>query len=281
MTRKNEWSGRVPEWLVERLAAGDLPAARAAEVRRRLALEPDGPARLETITTSNHEILAAHPPAVISEQIHRRVGQENLPSSKWLGLPTGQPRLPRTKQRRWAFTFGVPTVALAALGLALWLRTNPVRPVDGRGGVISVAAPASDDGDQIKGLQPGLRVYRKVGDAVERLPSGATAHAGDQLQLAYVASGRRFGAVVSVDGAGHVTFHLPVTAGPAARLRTDGEIALPDAYELDAAPGFERFVFAAADARFDASSLADVARGKAPASTLAGAVVVSFTVRKE
>lgn len=32
--------GRVPEYLVERLAAGDLPPARADEVRRRLSQEP-------------------------------------------------------------------------------------------------------------------------------------------------------------------------------------------------------------------------------------------------
>jgi hypothetical protein len=61
-------------------------------------------------------------------------------------------------------------------------------------------------------------------------------------------------------------------------LRADGETALASAYELDAAPGFERFLFVASDEAFDASALVDVAQGRTPPP--AGKFTVFFTVRK-
>ncbi|HEY4187094.1 MAG TPA: hypothetical protein VGP07_18605 [Polyangia bacterium] len=251
-------SGPVSDYLVERLAVGDLPAARAAAVRDRLAGEAQGASRLAQVAASNHEILAAHPPAVAAEEIRRRLA-----------------RPARTARRRGWLSVLAPSAVLAATGLILVIRAgHQTNGAPAMGGT----ARATDDGDTLKGLKPTLGLFRKQAGGVERLRDGAVTRAGDELQVVYVAAGHKFGAVVSVDGGGHVTFHLPNAAGPAARLRTDGEVALPAAYELDAAPGFERFLFVVGDEPFDASSLGDVARGvTAPP---AGKVTASFTVRK-
>jgi hypothetical protein len=49
--------------------------------------------------------------------------------------------------------------------------------------------------------------------------------------------------VLSIDGRGAVTWHLPPEyPGPAARLGSGVETTLPWSFELDDAPGFERFV---------------------------------------
>ena len=255
----NEKTEPVPEWLVERLAAGELPPARADEVRRRLAGEPDGAARLARIAASNDELLSAHPPAMVAAEVRRRLD--------------AAPKRARTR-RQWGFVFGAPTLALAALGLALWMRPTGQTKVDGKSG-----ADTSDEGERIKGLRPSLRAYRQVGDKVERLRDGSLTHAGERLQLAYVAAGHRFGAVLSVDGTGQVTFHLPAGGPAVEHLRPDGEVALPEAFELDAAPGFERFLLIVGDAPFDATTLADVARGVVAPPL--GTVTTSFTVRKE
>lgn len=266
MTNQNERSGPVPEWLVERLAAGELSPARADEIRRRLAAEPGGLDRLKRLADSNEEILAAHPPAAMAAEILRRVGREPVAANQRQVTP--RPR------RSWTLTLGTPAVAMAALLLAVWSWPRP-GAAPKQGGQLGY-----DDGDRLKGdREPALRVYRKVGDKAERLSPGATTHAHDQLQLAYSAGGRTFGAVLSIDGAGHVTFHLPDAPGKAARLRAGGEVALTDAYELDAAPGFERFLFISGDAPFDTAVLADVVRGAAAPPV--GTVSVSFTVRKE
>ncbi len=251
----------VPEYLLERLAAGDLSPARADDVRRRLALEPDGAARLDRIGASNAEILREHPPETIAERLHNRASRSR---------PTRASRVPRG----WGFAIGFPTAAMAAMVLAVWLRPGVVPSSDS-------AAKTTWEGDteRSKGLRPSLRVYRKTPGSVERLKEGAPAHAGDQLQLAYVAAGRKFGVVLSVDGAGQVTFHLPATGKAAVRLRGNGEVALPEAYELDEAPGFERFLMVVGDAPFDTAALAAVIRGSGPAP--AGTTATWFTVRKE
>ena len=99
----------------------------------------------------------------------------------------------------------------------------------------------------------------------ERLSDGARAARGDLLQLAY-AAGRdgRYGVLLSIDGAGRVTQHLPETgAGAAATLRSPNEIHLPTAYELDDAPGFERFVLVSSTQPFPVAAALDAARSLA------------------
>ncbi|HEX2659304.1 MAG TPA: hypothetical protein VHU40_13565 [Polyangia bacterium] len=255
MTVKNKDAGEpVSDYLVERLVAGDLPAERAAQVQARLAAEPGGQARVAQVRASNEEILKAHPPVEMAEQIRRRAARQ---------------REAAPAPRRW-LSLGVPLALAGALALVLVARGALV---PGHAG-----AEADDSGDRIKGA-PGLRVYRKTtAGRVERLQDGALTQSGDQLQLSYIAGGRRFGAVLSVDGAGQVTFHLPAAAGPAVRLNARGETTLASSYELDAAPGFETFLFVASDEPFDASALADVARGSTPPP--ADKFTVLFTVRK-
>ena len=167
-------------------------------------------------------------------------------------------------RRRAGWLLGIPTLVVGAAALLLWLRPGP--------------APTDDGGDRPKG-PARLHVYRKAAKGVERLPDGAAVRAGDELQLAYVASGHRFGAVVSLDGAGRVTFHLPEGGGRAVSLRASGEVTLPQSYQLDAAPRFERFLLVTGDVPFDTGILPDVIRGSAPPP--AGTGIIPFTVRKE
>ena len=216
--------------------SGDLPPAQARALADRVAREP-----------------GRRGPPGAARRLER--GDPRRP------IPRRRPRRPfagaRPRARRRAaaarprgragWLLGVPTLALGAAVLLLWLRPGTgTRP--------------TTDGDRIKGA-PRLHVYRKTGKSVERLPDGAVARAGDELQLAYVASGHRFGAVVSLDGAGRVTFHLPEGGGRAVPLRAGGEVTLPESYQLDAAPRFERFLLVAGDAPFDTATLADVIRG--------------------
>ena len=255
MTTNNDETGPVPEWLLERLAAGDLPEARARALEARLAREPGGQQRLAALAASNQEILAAHPPEAIAETVRRRA--------------TRRAEASRGQRARW--WLAVPTAALAAAAILLAIRGVGPRPPGGGDG----------DDDRIKGVSgaPSLRVYRKAGRTVERLSEGAPTHAGDELQLAYLARGRRFGAVLSLDGTGRITFHLPERGGRAAALQANGEVTLPQSYQLDAAPQFERFFLVAGDAPFDTDVLADVVRGTRPPP--AGTDLITFTVRKE
>lgn len=85
------------------------------------------------------------------------------------------------------------------------------------------------------------------------------------MQLAYDRSpDGLFGVLLSVDGAGRITQHLPEEGARAsAPLTSVREIPLPSAYELDDAPEFERFVLVTAAQPFAIGVVLDAARALA------------------
>lgn len=243
----------VPEWLLERLHRDDLPPAEAARLRARIATDPGAAARLGALAASDQEILAALPPAVVAREVQRRLTQRPA------------------RSRTLAFAFSGLTFAVAAAGVALFALRPPA------------VTQVQDDGPEItniKGLRPQLAVYRKLGERADRLAAGALVRPGDTLQLAYVAAGRRYGVVVSVDARGTVTPHLPEAPGASVVLAGPGETALPHAFSLDDSPGFERFVLVAADQPFSTAQVVESLRPGGPRLPR-DFVSVELTLRKE
>jgi|GEM_PF-883286 len=107
---------------------------------------------------------------------------------------------------------------------------------------------------RLKGLEPALALFRKTSEGSEPLQPGAKAKPGDVLRIGYRAAGKSYGAIFSVDGNGNITRHWPRTGDRAARLEP-GEHLLPDAFELDAAPAYERFYLLIGDRVFDLKPL--------------------------
>lgn len=237
---------RVPDWWVERLATGELDRRTAARIQARLA-ESNALDRLDQIADSNRALLAAHPPAAVAEEVERRLAQR-----------TGQEAPRRILSAGWL----VPGLAVGASALiGLWLVVLTPEPP------ASQVSPATSGETVVsKGLAPHLAIYKKVATGATRLAASSRVRAGDVLQVAYVSAGRRYGVIASVDGLGAVTLHLPETPGRAAGLVPSREVPVPHAFELDASPGFERFVFATSDAPFttalvvEALSSGDLAR---------------------
>jgi hypothetical protein len=147
------------------------------------------------------------------------------------------------RRRRW-WLLVLPVAAAAGL-VALWPR------------------PAPDD-IRIKGVSH-LYAYqaRPAGQKPARLSTGARVRPRDALQLAYTAGAARYGAIVSVDGRGVVTRHFPGAGPVASPLATTGEISLPQSYELDDAPAFERFFFVTAVQPFGVEQVLEAARALA------------------
>jgi hypothetical protein len=160
----------------------------------------------------------------------------------------------RRPARRSAMWIAAPALTAAAALVAV-LQSAPAEQSGTPPSVVDEAP-----GERSKGLRPQIHVYRRTERDVEELHEGATVHPHDLLQLGYVGAGRRFGALISIDGAGAVTTHLPSSGSVATALAHHGEQLLPSAYELDAAPRFERFLFVTADEPFDLAPLLDVAR---------------------
>src|SRR5262249_2368904 len=144
----------------------------------------------------------------------------------------------QVRRRRGAW-LAASAGALAAVVLAVLLRPTPEQT-------------------WIKG-DAALLVYRDRG-AQELLQNGATARAGETVQLAYARARQAYGAIISVDGAAKVTLHMPEQEGEASRLVRDARTPLDHSYELDAAPGFERFFLITSDSPFRASVALEAAR---------------------
>jgi anti-sigma factor RsiW len=255
----------VSDWLIERLAAGDLPPAEAERVRALLRAEPGGDARLDALAASNREILTTLPPAQVAAEVKRRLARTSA----------AQAREPR---RSISWTFALSGVAIGIAGLVLVL--GPMRRA-GEPGAGIATTPAEREIIREKGdKHPHLAVFRKRDDHADRLGAGAEVRAGDVLQLAYVAAGRPFGVIVSIDARGTITPHLPQTPGTAVRLADSGETLLPNSYELDNSPGFERFVLVTGDAPF-ATAVVNEALRPGGAALPPNLSLVDLTLRKE
>jgi hypothetical protein len=233
---------RVPELLVERLAAGELGPAEAADVRRRLAAEPGGLERLAALAASDAEILAALPPDRVAREVRARAAERSHrpPTRSWV---------------RWA----APVVAVAA---ALLVVVAAPDVVDGGGEGAELRAKG-DGGAKVF-------VHRRTADGDELLADGATAAAGDALQLGYAAAGHSHGVLLSVDGRGAVTLHHPPTPGGSTLLDRGGEVVLARAYKLDDAPSFEAFVLVVDDKPVDVHAVLQQVRDRGASAAIIG-----------
>lgn len=218
----------LPDWLVERIALDEVPAASKARVD-----QGDGQElaeRVAALRAENAAELAAHPAGPAIAQIEARI--------------TRQKQLATRRRQRM---LGLAGIACASAVAAVLLVGS--RDIERAGG-----SPGSSDADitRVKGTTR-LSAYRQTGDTIEKLDEDSLVKNGDLIQLRYSPGGARFGVIASIDGAGVVTLHQPVSedAPPEATALSAKSTALPNAYALDDAPAFERFFFITADQPID------------------------------
>ena len=209
---------RVPDILVEQLLLGELPEAQA----RQLRADPRIRARMAELEASNREILERYPPEVMVKRIGWRLEKQAAPA--------------RSAPRRWSLPRLAPAAGLAVLLLAA-------------GAVLVTVAPWRDSGEltRLKGARSHLVIYRKTAGGAEALAAGSGIRAGDVLQIGYVAASSKYGVIFSIDGRGLLTLHYPASPQSSSQLSDQGETLLDYAYQLDDAPGFERFFLVTAD----------------------------------
>lgn len=235
---------RVPDLVLERYRLGELPQADVEALELRLRVDAGLRARLEALESSDAEIRHRYPPDWLAERIHRR-------------LRSATPDAVKERPAR-AMHWPVPVALAAAATVLLVLAPRLVSPPQVEPG----ARPpvVGESGDRIKGLAPSLQLFRKTPDGSEPLADGAVARAGDVIRVGYRAAGRGFGVILSVDGRGAVTLHLPLRGDGAAALDSGDTVLLDHAYELDDAPHFERFYFVTAATPFPVTTVVDAAR---------------------
>ncbi|HJP34074.1 MAG TPA: hypothetical protein QGF95_26295 [Candidatus Latescibacteria bacterium] len=219
----------VPMWKLERFVLGELPAEELALLRDRVEADADLCRQVETLRQGDADVRLQYPAPWMARQILARAAGVAPARSRW-------------KQIRWSLA---PVAAVALLAI--------------------VALPGLRDGEstRIKGPGASLTVHRRTADGSEGLRDGSTAQMGDLIRLQYVAAGAAYGAILSVDGRGAVTRHLPLQGDTSPRLETGGITPLETAYELDDAPRWERFFLVTGMQPFSIETVTAAARAAA------------------
>lgn len=240
---------RVPDLLVEQLVLGELPEAQAQSVRARL--EADNDPRLKRLEASNSDILEAHPPEVIARRIQARLDALEPESSGGFAWPM------------WGAAAGLAVAAAALLVWTLGPGSEPAPPSSETR--VAVATPPA--GERMKG-DAAIVLERKLGTRAESLLAKSEVSPGDMLQVSYRSGGWSHGVLVSLDGSGAVTLHFPDAPDESTALQAEG-MAVLHAFELDDAPGFERFLFFTANSPLDPGAIVkrveSMGRGPNPA----------------
>jgi hypothetical protein len=214
----------ISEYYLERYALGELPEEEEEEIRQWTSSMPEIQAALEEIRSSNREILSLYPPQTVKASI-----------STW---QDDRPKELFPKKRILAISAAVSAFLILLLVLPLLKQKPPI-----------VYPDLEQDNTTVKGIptvdlsKTQLLVYRKIQDQVEMMSDGEYARMGDLLQLAYVAVEDPYGIILSIDGRGVITLHLPDSEQKSTKLEGKKQFFLPNAIELDDAPDFERFFF--------------------------------------
>ena len=220
---------RVPDLILEQYRLSELPRADAERMAARLSADGELRARHAELDRSDEAIARQYPAGWLAQRIRAR--------------------MPDPPERRpgWRLHLALAATAAVVILAAPFLTRGP-----------AVLAPAAND-DRVKGLEPGLTIYRRTAAGTETLANRGVARQGDLLRVAYTGAGRPFGIILSIDGRGVVTRHFPADGDRAAALARGSVTLLDQAYELDDAPGWERFYFVTGDTPFAVAPIVDAA----------------------
>jgi hypothetical protein len=287
----------IPDLVLERYRLNELPPADAARIVGEIGRDPSLRERLAALDRSDRELdahldrlrtrLAAQVHVGPADRLRRGFGaQEAGPNTPLVGSALRRTYSANAPGRARVMAWPIPAAVASGVVLSavIWQTRAP----------LVVPAPSETGMDRIKGTaasgRPALAVYRRTTHGSEQLADGTVAHAGDLIRVGYRSAGHTYGVIVSIDGAGAVTMHLPPAGTHAAALKNEPTVLLDQAYELDDAPRWERFYFVAGDAAFDAAPVLQAARAAAnahspqPPTDLAlprGLEQVGFTLQKE
>lgn len=239
----------VPDITLERYRLNELPANEASQLAARLAADNDLRNRLAALEASDHQIRSELPAAVLAKGIASRLTFTAPAATSPLSW------------MRWALPAG------GALMLAFFI----VRPLALEP---TVAPPvATADNERVKGADGALAIYRRTDRGSELLADGDRARTGDLLRIGYKVASPGYGIILSVDGRGLVTRHLPAAGERAVPLASGDTVLLDSSYELDDAPRWERFYLVTSPSAFE---IEPVLKALGRAAPLAGSPTLTL-----
>jgi len=231
----------VPDITLERYRLNELPPDEASRLASQLDADADLRLRLAALEASDQQIRVELPAAMLAQGVRNRLrGQDQATTS------------PALTWMRWALPVGAAVILTFVI-----VRPLALEPL--------VADPIATVGDErVKGLDGALAIYRHTGDGSELLADGDRARTGDLLRIGYKVTTPGYGVIVSVDGRGLVTRHLPAEGKRAVALANGDTVLLDSSYELDDAPKWERFYLVTSRSAFNIEPVLTALRRATP-----------------
>jgi len=166
------------------------------------------------------------PPDSPSEEDGRRIAELRHADEDFLARHPREPFLRDLARRRRRRSAGrIWTASLAAAACLAFV----------------MLLPRDSEGIRMKGGAPNLVLYHKTEGGTELLGEAPALRTGEEIQLSYFARGRSFAAILSIDGRGSITRHLPLHGPDALAIDLRDYALLPYSFRLDDAPAFEDF----------------------------------------
>jgi len=237
---------QIPDIYIEQYLLGELPENLRNQMDELIAQNTELSDRINIIRESNEEILTSYSAESMVRQIMAKTTsadeahREKIKKEKSPGIINGFPvslkniieKISSVSGRRYTLSIA----SAAAIILLVIFMIPGIRNID------NVKTPGEYD-VRIKGLDSKLLLYRMKGKEVEELKNANTARSGDIIQVGYIAAGNfRHGVILSIDGRGAVTLHLPEVNTSNEKLILNKRVLLKKSYELDDSPSFERFI---------------------------------------
>lgn len=264
-------SREIPTIVLEQWVLDELPKHKEDELIRTYGREYLEGKKAE-IEHSNRELLSWYPPNTFREDIERRVeGKESSafsrsdpaqpfdlsqPSRRTIpfsaaeqsGQETEASKKPQAPWRRITISrLAGPLAAAAAFAVVLI-------------GILQLYTPEPEEATRAKGMRPHLIIYRQGKNEPQLLHEGDIIEENDVLQIRYVPAGKPFGTIFTIDGWGNVTLLYPESMNRDTGLEAEKSEFLDFGYQLDDAPGFERFFFVTSDKEFNPERILEKAR---------------------
>jgi Domain of unknown function (DUF4384) len=220
---------------LERYLLGELPAAEMAVMEKELIKSAALRKQLETLKKETQDYYRAHP------RLRSRALSEEPGTEPWF-RKFFAPRV-----------IGGLAFAAACIAAVLYFPKANTKKDEGKiagkpeTNLIALNGHDNENTVHTKGLKPALFLSVVRDGKAQTLAGGDTVAGGDEIQIAYRASGNRYGIIVSVDAEKSVSLHFPESEKATQELKGGAQVKIPHAFKLDDRPGSERFFFIAAD----------------------------------
>lgn len=289
---------QIPDIYIEQYIIGELPENLRKQINELAAQNSELNNRIIKIRESNKEILSSYPAETMVQRIVEKSdirknisadasfvkeSRNKTPQGIITGFTDSLNNIIKKISSISARRYTLSIASAAAMILVFIFMIPGIRTTD------NTKIPYEND-VRIKGLESKLLLFRMKGKEIEELRNMDAARSGDIIQVAYIAAGDyKHGVILSIDGRGTVTLHLPDGSSSGDKLILNRKVLLNKSYELDDSPSFERFIMILSTDPINASDIIEKAKKLANSRESAvngligadkGSIEFSITIKK-